>query len=250
MNFTYLTNRQVYYTLTGHDVYDNGEMTYNPFEQIELKETLKGEKIDISKAAVSDKMQEMKIGNALTKISTGDHFEHSQGIVFAELPKNDEQTQSDRFEYSNDIDFNDDQIKGFIYHHTHLDLGTGIKGGVPTKERIAEYYGNMAKRLDEAYSNGKFTKEEYDLLNDGISERMEHSAVCAERNKAFYELGKERGSLSPAAAKEVILRQKNMTPEKYQAELQNRISDYVKRLFKIDRNSLRSLFNNVRYGQK
>ena len=27
------SNRQVDYTLTGHDVYDNSERTYNPFEQ-------------------------------------------------------------------------------------------------------------------------------------------------------------------------------------------------------------------------
>lgn len=249
MNFTYLSNRQVYYTLTGHDVYDNGEIKYDPFKQVELKETLQGEHVDISKAVEPSGKQDMKIGDDLSKITNRDRFEHSEGIVFAELTEKDKIMQSDLFEYSNDIDFNDDRIIRRINIHNQLDLITGIKGGVPTKERIAEYYGNMAKRLDEAYAEGKFTKEEYDLLNDGISERMEHSTVSAERNKAFYELGKKRGNLSPAAAKEVILRQKSMTPEEFQAELQNSISDYVKNFCKIDRTSLRNLFNSIRYGK-
>lgn len=34
-------------------------------------------------------------------------------------------------------------------------------GVIPTKERISEYYGNMVKRLDAAYSDGKFTKGGY-----------------------------------------------------------------------------------------
>ena len=249
MNFTYLSNRQVYYTLTGHDVYDNGEIKYDPFEQTELKDTLKGENIDISKAVSSAKSQEMKIVNDLSVRTNRDRFEHSEELVLAELTEKNKIMQSDRFEYSSDIDFYDDRIKRRINIHTQLDLITGIKGGVPTKERLAEYYGNMAKCLDKAYSDGKFTKEEYDLLNDGIAERMEHSTVAAERNKAFYELGKIRGNLSPAAVREVILRQKLMTPEEYQAELQNSISDYVKNFCKIDRTSLRNLFNSIRYGK-
>ena len=249
MNFTYLSNRQVYYTLIGHDVYDNGEIKYDPFKQVELKETLQGEHVDISKAVDPLGKQEMKIVNDLSVRTNRDRFEHSEELVFAELTENNKIMHSDRFEYLSDIDFYDDRIKRRINIHTQLDLITGIKGGVPTKERLAEYYGNMAKRLDKAYSDGKFTKEEYDLLNDGIAERMEHSTVAAERNKAFYELGKIRGNLSPAAAKEVILRQKLMTSEEFMAEMDAKISDYVEKYFKIDRNSLMQLFNSFRYGK-
>lgn len=38
-------------------------------------------------------------------------------------------------------------------------LASDIHGGIPTEERIAEFYGGMAKRPDDAYSEGKFTKD-------------------------------------------------------------------------------------------
>ena len=77
----------------------------------------------------------------------------------------------------------------YIQSRTLAGLTLGMDNGIPTKERIAEYYGRMAKRLDEAYEAGKFTKEEYDYLNAGIAERMEHSTACAEDTAARRAVG-------------------------------------------------------------
>ena len=53
-----------------------------------------------------------------------------------------------------------------------------MAGGIPTKERISEYYGNMARRLDVAYSDGKFTKSEYYELNKMLEEHRFLKEYC------------------------------------------------------------------------
>ena len=67
--------------------------------------------------------------------------------------------------------------------------------------------------------------------------------------KRSLSLAKKRYSLSPAAAKEVILREQSMTPEERFAERQQMVSDYVEKYFKIARTSLLELFNKIRYGK-
>lgn len=193
----------------------------------------------------------------LYKTLTGyDYPANASGNQIQKLSSSDSEPSSantDRFEYSDDeysddMDFDDRYTKMVINSRAIIDLGSGIKGGVPTKERIAEYYGNMAKRLDTAYKEGKFTKEEYDYLNEGIAERMEHHAANAEHTAAFYAWGRARGSLSPAAAGEAIRHQQSITPEQWREERDSIIDELVERYYRIDRILLLEMFNKVRYG--
>lgn len=241
---TSMSSRELYKILTGYD-YPHGSSS----GWTELKETINGENVDVSKAVDAAKAQEMTIGSDLSKITMSDRFESSDKIVFAELQAESSKKSSDRFESANDIDINDEHIQSVVNNYIKVSLGSSMPGGIPTKERISEYYGNMAKRLDTAYSDGKFTKDEYDKLNKMLEEHMEHTTVCAERKAARRTIGGERGSLSSSAARPVILKQLSMTSEEYMAETDSKISEYVEKYFKIDRASLLAMFNSVRYGK-
>lgn len=174
-----------------------------------------------------------------------DRFESSDSAVYEQSESGAKNT--DRFEYSgdDDIDFNDKCVTMYIQSRTLANLTLGMDNGIPTKERIAEYYGRMAKRLDEAYEAGKFTKEEYDYLNAGIAERMEHSTACAEDSAARRAVG-YKNSMSF----ETFKRHASMTREELHEEIEAEVRDYIERYFKIDRKALMEMFNNVRYAKQ
>ena len=127
-------------------------------------------------------------------------------------------------------------------------ISSCIKGGIPTEERIAETYGNMAKRLDAAYAEGKFTKEEYDELNKKIADGMEWETSCAEYNKALKSVLAKRYNAPYKQSIERIRRVNAMTPEEYQAELQAEIASCISR-FSYDRGAIQKMFNSIRYGK-
>ena len=177
----------------------------------------------------------------LSEIPKRDRFEFS-GVSFQSIA----QMVGDKelfapYEFEDAIDFMGIDVQ--------VELQSGYVNGIVDKERIARYYGDMAKRLDEAYAEGKFTEDEYKELSEMIEKQVEKEAELTERKKAFLELGKKRGSLSPAAAKSVILWEQSLTPEERFAERQQMINDYAEKHCKIDRVSLMQLFNKIRYGK-
>lgn len=152
---------------------------------------------------------------------------------------------------SGDIDFNDWYTSVVIGSQAMIKQSEGIGTMIPSRENIgqfrdniAKYYGDMAKRLDAAYAEGKLTKDEYDLINDGIMERMEHATTCAERNAAWHMVAHERSM----SFKEFERRQ-TMTPEEYRADMEAATDKYVRMYTKIDRIALMKLFNNIRFGK-
>lgn len=145
------------------------------------------------------------------------------------------------YEASDAIDFMDPHIQGV--------LRDGYDYGLPTKERIAEYFGDIAKRLDEAYAEGKFTKDEYDELNEMILNQVEKQTTITENKTAFYALGRKRYSLSPEAVSEIVQREKMLSPEERLAAREQEIRDYAERYCKIDRAALMKLFNSIRFGK-
>ena len=132
------------------------------------------------------------------------------------------------------------------YFYTKLE--SRIKGCIPTEERIADIYGNMAKRLDAAYAEGKFTKEEYDELNKRIADGMDHEISCSEEKKALRYVLAKRYNAPYKQSIERIRRVNAMTPEEYQAELQAEIASCISR-FSYDRGAIQKMFNSIRYGK-
>ncbi len=250
MIITSMSNRELYKTLTGYD-YPHGEKSEDNTKNIKFVEL--NEPLDIGKNTVEptrlsnadpEIMQKIKLQKGDTsKLKISDSFEYSGGKAYMKAEADKTKT-SDRLVRSNDIDFNDSYVKMVIYSRNFYALSSGIEGGVPTKERLAEYYGKMAKRLDTAYAEGKFTKEEYDYLNEGIAERMEHSAACAEDTAARRAAGYDR-TMSYKASTEYLA----MSKEERQEYMQSKVNEYIDRYYKIDRVALMKLFNSIRYGK-
>lgn len=217
MQITSMSNRELLKTLTG--------MTYG---------------------GVSEEARQLIDPGSTSAAKTNkDRFESSDSAVYEKSESGAKNT--DRFEYSgddDDIDFNDKCVQLYINSQSLISLLDNNKG-IVTMETIAEHYGRMAKRLDEAYAAGKFTKEEYDYLNAGIAERMEHSTACAEDSAARRAVG-YKNSMSL----ETFKRHASMTPEELHEEIEAEVSEYIERFFKIDRKSLMEMFNNVRYGKQ
>lgn len=245
---TSMNQNELYKTLVGHykpNCYSAPENS-KPAEKAKVKQ--------IAGVSIED------IENAL-KESAKCNMKNKAGIDLANDPN------MDRFDVSKlkiaecqDIGiYNDNPIKempyaasdgiDFMCTDIRVELGRGFTNGIATKERIAEFYGNMAKRLDEAYAEGKFTKDEFDELNESIENQVERDVKAYEYKKVSYAVGKKRYNLPYEEAMEVIHRQKNMTSEEFMAEREQMINDYAERYCKIDRVSLMMLFNSIRFGK-
>ncbi len=199
------------------------------------------------------------VENAL-KESAKCNMKNKTGIDLATDPNMDRFERSElKIAESQDIGLYKDNLKempyaasdaiNFLGNNIRTELERGYANGVVTKERIAEYYGAMAKRLDNAYAEGKFTKDEFDELNEMITNQVEKDATAYERLEASYALGEKRGRLSPEAVAEIVQREKSMTPEERLAAREKEIQDYVERYCKIDRLALMKLFSLIRYGK-
>ncbi len=120
------------------------------------------------------------------------------------------------------------------------------------KEELAEHFGGIGKRLDTAYSQGKFTKQEYDELNAGLDEYIEKMTSKSERMTAVWATSKENMINREKAylASGIVYPKGDTRPlEEINAEINSRVDDYVKNVCGIDRNLLLQMINSVRYGK-
>lgn len=187
------------------------------------------------------------------KKSAADRFEYSNIADIAEIKTGKFELRTIDMSYTGDFyelsdEFkNQDNLVAWMKAKSQsiIKLGIGCANGVPSSENIAKYFGDMSKRLDEAYAEGRFTDEEYDKMNTRLNEYIEETISSAERTKAFYALGKERGS---HASKETLLREQMQTPEEFRKDLNERITEYVERVCKYDRDWIYKMISNIRYG--
>lgn len=157
---------------------------------------------------------------------------------------------------SGDIDFNSNSVDMLAcLSRAMIKQSEGIGTMIPTrgnigkfKENIAKFYGEIAKRMDAAYAEGKFTDEEYEMLNAGLNERIEKTIHNTETSMAFYAIGRKIGAQSPEERKQDILRKQAMTPEERRADMAKRIDEYVRKYCKIDRGIMFEMINAIRYG--
>lgn len=240
---TSMNRSELYKTLVGH--YKTTHYTYFPDSSsnktAETSETDK--KITIPENALN--MKDMPVCKDLSDEPDADRFVFSEEINYQTYDLGticgNNEIKEMPYAASDAIDFMSNGIRS--------ELGSGCINGVATKERIAEYYGTMAKRLDQAYAEGKFTKDEFDELSEIITNQIEKEAEVSERKTAFYALGKKRYSLSPEAVAEIVKREKMMTPEERLAAREQEIRDYAERYCKIDRVALMKMFISIRYGK-
>lgn len=87
---------------------------------------------------------------------------------------------------SDEITPDSDSVDRLLDYDTTLDMR--VRAGM-TKAQLATHFGDIAKRLDTAYSEGKFTKEEYDELNAGLMESYEKYISRCEYAAAGRQVG-------------------------------------------------------------
>lgn len=121
-----------------------------------------------------------------------------------------------------------------------------IKSGLGMSDsEIAEHVGGIGKRLDEAYSSGKFTKEEYDELNQSLDDYAVKLANKSKRMEASWSLTR---NLTPAGFSMITQKAETMTAEEYLADRKAEIDAYIKQN-PIDMNFIFKLINSFRFGK-
>ncbi|MDE6745477.1 MAG: hypothetical protein K2J72_02435 [Oscillospiraceae bacterium] len=79
-----------------------------------------------------------------------------------------------------------DSVYDLMDYDSSLDCK--VRGNM-TRAQLATHFGEIAKRLDAAYSEGKFTKEEYDELNAGLMESYDKYISRCEYAAAGKQVG-------------------------------------------------------------
>ena len=114
--------------------------------------------------------------------------EQAEKTETAEKPANRDTLELTNVNDRKASDINEDTFEHLMEYDPLLDFQ--IAFGM-TKEQLATHFGGMAKRLDEAYAQGKFTEDEYNSLNDGLLEYYDRSITRCERRAATAEIVKE-----------------------------------------------------------
>ena len=104
------------------------------------------------------------------------------------------------------------------------------------------------QQIDNAFSNGEITKQEYDDLNLGLANYTEAICVKAERSTAMWEVVKQ--NVQALSAKFMGGVSSNETDsEKISETLHNRITEFVEEYCSINRSLLNTLIARVRSGE-
>ncbi|MBQ4100791.1 MAG: hypothetical protein IJC83_04505 [Oscillospiraceae bacterium] len=127
------------------------------------------------------------------------------------------------------------------------DICTKVFFGM-SETQLADHFGNIGKQIDNAFSNGEITKQEYDDLNLGLANYTEAICVKAERSTAMWEVVKQ--NVQALSAKFMGGVSSNETDsEKISETLHNRITEFVEEYCSINRSLLNTLIARVRSGE-
>ncbi len=197
-------------------------MNITSMNAVDLMKTLGGSSYEYKKVTAEERAEEEKrlAKGGILSYKGRDIFEHSGDDVY------DTSSVTALFKTS-----------GYSYI-----IGNGDR---PSNEQLAEHFGGIGKRLDEAYAQEKFTEQEYDELNASLNEYIENRTHSAENVRAFYQICKEEINSG-----EPIINDSNTADiDNIFAKRQAKIDNYVTDFFKINRDLLHQMINIVRYGK-
>lgn len=124
-----------------------------------------------------------------------------------------------------------------------------ICSGMSVKQ-LAEHFGGIGKKLDEAFQAGTITRQEYEDLNRGLEAYTEGVTQKAEREAATWEVAKQcaqatRAKIEGGASDEEMARY----AKEHQEGFQDKIKAFLEEFCQIDRSLLKSLIQRVRSGE-
>lgn len=271
MNITSMDMNSLFYTLFGKspkkpvmDVIKEAAEAKSANQNVssgtdwkELDENLNemlGERIDFSKAIDPDGIKDYTIDSDISIIKADDRYVCSGSIALPGSQSMNSTKTVDRFEYSNsnEITVEADSVERLLDYDTRLDCN--IRGSM-TRAQLANYFGKIAERLDTAFSEGKFTQEEYDELNAGLMEsyekyisKCEYAAAgqqvgiirALERRKQLFEESGNKIKKAPAPEKNIKKIIEDMNKHRLSLRERQKVQETAvvfEMLAKLERNS-------------
>ncbi len=137
----------------------------------------------------------------------------------------------------------------YLMDENDAEMGLQISFGM-SHEQLAEHFGSIGKKIDEALAAGSISQQDYNDLNRGLESYTQAISSKAEREAASWEVVKQnaqsiRKLIESGASKEEI----KVRAKQIRDTLQDRISQFVKDFCFIDRSALAKLILQVRSGQ-
>jgi hypothetical protein len=124
-----------------------------------------------------------------------------------------------------------------------------------TNEELAEHCGNIGKAIDEAYSSGKISQDEFDSLNNELGEYSEHLTSELERVRAIHAEWDWEMSERSKEMWQMVMAGESIDDYGFRGLHGQDLLDYRKEMvgeflknFKIDRTEMNDMINKYRYG--
>jgi len=185
--------------------------------------------------------QEMK--NRFDTVEISGAVENASVVSFKEIEK------AESTQFTNETVSEAARKLSALMDENGADINFRVSLGM-SEAQLAEHFGAIGKQIDDAFSAGQITQQEYDDLNLGLEKYTEAMSSKSERTAAMWEIAKQNAQatlmkIRSGASKEEMADHAESIKENLQAQ----ISKFVEDFCSIDRSLLNSLITRVRGGE-
>ena len=119
-----------------------------------------------------------------------------------------------------------------------------------SRDQLAEHFGEVGRKIDEAFSEGSITRQEYEDLNAGLKKYTETVTAREERRAAVQEVLRGNAKAMDAMMRRGASQKEIEEFAKWNREtLSDRIDELVKKSKGYDRELMAALIERVRGGE-
>ena len=119
-----------------------------------------------------------------------------------------------------------------------------------SRDQLAEHFGEVGRKIDEAFSEGSITRQEYEDLNAGLKKYTETVTAREERRAAVQEVLRRNAKAMDAMMRRGASQKEIGEFAKWNREtLSDRIDELVKKSKEYDRELMAALIERVRGGE-
>lgn len=119
-----------------------------------------------------------------------------------------------------------------------------------SRDQLAEHFGEVGRKIDEAFSEGSITRQEYEDLNAGLKKYTETVTAREERRAAVQEVLRRNAKAMDAMMRRGASQKEIEEFAKWNREtLSDRIDELVKKSKEYDRELMAALIERVRGGE-
>ena len=119
-----------------------------------------------------------------------------------------------------------------------------------SRDQLADHFGEVARKIDEAFSEGSITRQEYDDLNEGFKKYTETVTAREERRAAAHEVLRKNAKAMDAMMGRSASQKEMEEFAKWNREtFEDRVKELVKKSKEYDRCLMAALIERVRGGE-